>query len=329
MEDHAPVPPASLALLDAGRHPVAARLAWNLRHRCAVGPRTKVVVALSGGADSTAACALMAALASRDDAPALVGALHVHHHLRESADADASCANRTATALGVPFVRCDVTVSPDGNVMALAREARYAALADAARSLGAVAVLTAHHADDQLETLLLQALRGDRPWHPATSWRRPIGGGVDAVRPLLDVSRSELRECAFALALEWSEDPTNGDPGRQRARLRLDVLPALQAMFPQGPAHGAAFVHLVQDWASLAREHMQRMVGAGPLWDRRLLARTSPDLLAWWLGHCAGSTVPASTMHSIVRAIRDDTESPRQWNGWRLDGRTLSYSQPE
>ncbi len=329
MDDHAPAPPASLALLDAGRHPVAARLDWNLRHRCAVGPQAPVAVALSGGADSTAACALMAAIAARDGGPALAGAIHVHHHLRESADADAACAQQTAALLGIPFVQRDVTVDPAGNVMAHAREARYVALAEAARALGAVAVLTAHHGDDQVESMLMQALRGDRPLHPATSWRRPIGDGIVAIRPLLDVSRAELRECAFALALQWSEDPTNGDPGRQRARLRMEVLPALHAMFPHGSTHGASFVHLVQDWASLAREHMQRMVGAGPLWDRRLLAQTSPDLLAWWLGHCGGSTVPVSTMHAIVRAIRDDTESPRQWNGWRLDGRTLSYSQPD
>ncbi|MDA0802659.1 MAG: tRNA lysidine(34) synthetase TilS [Planctomycetota bacterium] len=332
MDSHATDSPASRVLLDAGRHPLAARVSWNLGHRCGLGSRDRFALALSGGADSTAALAILAALSHREGAPMLVAAIHVHHHLRPSADNDAAVAAEACRSMGVPFVRKDIEVPRDGNLMARAREARYLALSEAAAASGANVVVTAHHADDQVESLLMQVFRGDRPPYPGTAWARPMGtgsAGVALARPFLDVSRAELRECAFALGLEWAEDPSNLDPARRRARLRLDVMPPLHAIFGNGTAHAAAYAHLMQDWAAIAREHMQRMVGAGPVWDRRLLARISPELLTWWLGQTVESSVPEATLRAIVRALRDDSDAPRQWNGWALDGRTLSHLQPD
>ncbi|MEU8186769.1 tRNA lysidine(34) synthetase TilS, partial [Micromonospora carbonacea] len=123
-------------------------------------------------------------------------------------------------------VRVDVAGRP-GGPEAAAREARYQALAEAARRHGAAALLTGHTRDDQAETVLLALARGAGPRGLAGMPPRRDLAGVPLLRPLLDISREQTRKACAALGLSPWEDPHNADPSYARARVRADALPAL------------------------------------------------------------------------------------------------------
>ncbi|MFF3852077.1 tRNA lysidine(34) synthetase TilS [Micromonospora sp. NPDC002575] len=186
-----------------------------------------VLVACSGGADSLALAAAAAFVAPRLGRP--VGLVTVDHALQ--AGSDRRAADVATWALGAGFapaeaVRVDVAGRP-GGPEAAAREARYQALAEAARRHGAAALLTGHTRDDQAETVLLALARGAGPRGLAGMPPRRDLSGVPLLRPLLGVSRAQTRKACAALGLTPWEDPHNADPSYARARVRADALPAL------------------------------------------------------------------------------------------------------
>lgn len=191
-----------------------------------------LLVAFSGGADSTA---LLLAAAQRWGAR--VQALHVHHGLQPAAEAFAEHAQRVCAQWGVALQVRRVRVervarrSPEE----AARHARYAALADAARRAQAAAVLLAHHALDQIETVLLALTRGAGLPGLAAMPERVERDGVTFARPLLQADGRALRAQLAAAGVPWIDDPTNADPQRTRNRLRQLVLPTLLQAFPQAP----------------------------------------------------------------------------------------------
>lgn len=179
----------------------------SLLPRCTFpDPGTAVVCGLSGGADSTALVAL-AAHAGCD-----VMAIHVHHGLRPSADADAVAAVRIAETLGVGFRLERIDLDDGPNLEARARDARRAVLgADA---------MTGHTADDQAETVLLALLRGAG------------GAGLAAIEPghrhpILALRTIETQALCDHLGIEVARDPTNNDPRFRRNRIRHELLPLL------------------------------------------------------------------------------------------------------
>ncbi|HVC01582.1 MAG TPA: tRNA lysidine(34) synthetase TilS [Steroidobacteraceae bacterium] len=208
--------------------PCAAALAALLERQ--LPPRTTaVVVAVSGGTDS--AC-LLAAAACLAGAGRTVRAVHVDHGLQPAAaDFRRVCAELCAR-LGVPLsiVAVPVRAARGASLEAVAREARYAALG--AQLAAGECLLTAHHAEDQAETVLLQALRGAGPAGLAGMPRvRPLGRGSH-LRPLLERSRGDLARCAAALGLATIADPMNCDPRFDRVHLRLCVWPAIEDRWP-------------------------------------------------------------------------------------------------
>ena len=190
----------------------------------------RVVVAFSGGLDST----LLLHALHRSAAIESLAAIHVEHGLHEdSADWSAHCAS-VAKSLDIDFVTCklDLKLESGQSLESIAREARYAALVDAIGP-GDI-VLTAHHADDQLETVLMRLLRGTGVRGlTAIHAVRPFGAGRLA-RPLLDFTRAEIAAEATRLSLEWLEDPSNADTRFDRNFIRARILPALQERWPQG-----------------------------------------------------------------------------------------------
>ncbi len=172
-------------------------------------------VAFSGGEDSSALLGMLA-----QQVPGRLRAFHVDHGLHPDSQAWARVCRATCRVLGLPFAQRRVAVPRrrGQSLEAAARDARYAALA-AALAPGEV-LLTAHHLDDQLETVLLQLLRGaGLPGLAAMPAVMPFGTGV-LVRPLLEMPRAALRAWVRARGLACVADPANADDGFDRNFLR-------------------------------------------------------------------------------------------------------------
>ena len=177
-----------------------------------------VVVACSGGADSLGLLVLACAAGLEPIA------VHVDHGLRADSADDADVVAHAAGRLGVSWHTVRVHVEPGGNLEARARGARYRALAVASEQAGAKAILVAHTADDQAETVLINVMRGSGTAGLAGMARRQ--GNV--VRPLLHLRRAEVRAVVERAGLPIAEDPTNADRRWRRAWIRHDVLPMLE-----------------------------------------------------------------------------------------------------
>jgi tRNA(Ile)-lysidine synthase len=164
---------------------------------------------------------------------------HVHHGLSPHADAWQRHVEARAAALGLGFDVRHVQVDAAGaGTEAAARKLRYRALGDMCRAHGATLLLTAHHLDDQAETVLLQLLRGSGTaglsGMDAANAAPELLGNPDLVmaRPLLPLARAELDAYAAEAGLAWVEDESNLDTRYARNALRHQVMPALAAAFP-------------------------------------------------------------------------------------------------
>ncbi|MFO0234999.1 MAG: tRNA lysidine(34) synthetase TilS [Burkholderiales bacterium] len=187
-------------------------------------------VAFSGGLDSTV---LLHAVA-RAAGPARVLALHVHPGLQPAADAWIAHCAAVASRLGTGFraLRARGAPARGDSVEAWARGERYRLLLAAAREVRAAALLTAHHADDQLETVLLALARGSGLDGLTGIAARDRRAGVTLLRPLLALDRVALEADARERGLVWIEDPSNADPAYTRNALRARAMPALRDALP-------------------------------------------------------------------------------------------------
>jgi len=209
-----------------GRDPVAALDAALGRH--AAGWRN-LVVAFSGGPDSTALLAAAARVAPKRR----VRAVHVDHGWHPDSGAWSRQCREVARGLGVccQVVAAEIDAGSDEGPEAAARRARHARLAE--RVGREDVLLTAHHRDDQAETLLLALLRGGG----VHGWAgmpvvRAFGGGGLHLRPWLDLARADLLEWLQAQGLSAIDDPANADARYERAWLRQSVLPVLRERWP-------------------------------------------------------------------------------------------------
>ncbi|HEY8508783.1 MAG TPA: tRNA lysidine(34) synthetase TilS, partial [Steroidobacteraceae bacterium] len=196
-------------------------------------PRAHLCVALSGGVDSSV---LLAALAEGKQTRRNLRAIHIEHGLHPDAPRWSAHCSALAKKLGVPLEvhRIRVTHTRGTSLEESARRARYALLESLLRR--DEVLLTAHHADDQLETVLLQLLRGaGLPGLAAMADIAPFGPGWLA-RPLLSRTRAEIETWARAHDLEWVEDETNADERFDRNYLRRRVLPLLRERWPGAAA---------------------------------------------------------------------------------------------
>lgn len=211
------------------------------KRRHLLGCSDAVLVALSGGPDSTALLAALAAL-RRTGSVRAVSAVHVDHALRPGSHLDAEACAEVCARLSVPFRSVRVEVQ-GGNLQAEARRARYAALRREAERAGATRIATGHTQDDQAETVILRLLRG--------SGARGLSGipprrGV-VVRPLIDRSRAEVMAYLRGEGLPFLEDPSNATPRFLRNRVRAEVLPALRKLAPTATRALARAADLLRD----------------------------------------------------------------------------------
>lgn len=214
-------------------HPPALlrRTERTLREETPLRRGDRVVVAVSGGGDSTALLHVLARLAPRLDIE-----LHAHgvdHGLRPDASAELDLAERLAGDLGVPFSRSVLDVREGSNLQARARAARYAALDAVAERIGAPWVATAHHENDRAETILMRILRGTSPRGlailPAASERR--------LRPLIRSPASAIVMHLARHGLSFATDPSNQNPRFLRTRIRHELIPLLEDLNPGATAH--------------------------------------------------------------------------------------------
>ena len=182
-----------------------------------------MILAVSGGADSTALMVLVARWRKR---PAVL-VVSVDHGLRPEAAAEARIVADNAARLGFPWrIMTAAKRPPGGNLQDWARRVRYRLLADAAREAGFDTIVTAHHEDDQAETFLLRLARGSGVYGLAAMAGEGAFDGVSIARPLLSVPRERLRKIAEASGLAIVEDPSNSDLRFDRVRVRA-ALPGL------------------------------------------------------------------------------------------------------
>lgn len=218
-------------------------------------------VAVSGGPDSLALLLLTAAAL-----PGQIEAATVDHRLRPENAAEAAMVAEVCRALGVPHATLPVSLAP-GNVQAEARTARYAALAGWMTKRGISTLATAHHADDQAETLLLRLNRGSgvAGLSGVRSAGRVPGTDLPLIRPLLGWRRADLGAIVTQARVTAARDPSNTDDRFDRARIRKALA---GAEWLDVPALAASAAHLAEADAALAwaaAREWQESVTRGPM----------------------------------------------------------------
>jgi tRNA(Ile)-lysidine synthase len=256
---------------------------------------TAIAVAYSGGLDSAVLLHLAQQYAGSRNIP--LHAFHVHHGLSPNADAWLEhCRTRCASS-AIPFDsrRVTLTKKEDGGVEEAARIARYAALGEMCLQHGVTLLLTAHHLDDQAETVLLQLLRGSgvaglSGMEIANRAPDMLGSEKLAMaRPLLAVSRADLEQYATRQHIAFVEDESNADPRYARNALRHQVMPALAASFPgfqQRFARSAQHAQAAQRLLSSMAEQDMASSKIGDALDveqlKKLGADRADNLLRHW-----------------------------------------------
>lgn len=278
---------------------------------------------LSGGLDSMVLLHAVTELRRHSPLPPLK-AIHVHHGIHPDADRWVEHCQRECAARQVDLVVHRVTLPSGGNVEELARDARYAVFE---QQLGAGDwLLLAHHADDQLETLLFRLMRGTGVRGLAGMPRSRALGQGRLLRPLLDWTRAQLADWAAAQGLAWIEDPANADPRYARTALRHQLLPYLRQHWPMlpnnllrlaghaGEANQLLDERAAEDLQALGEPPADPWLACWPSLDMQALGGLSParqkNLLRYWL-HQQGLRLPDQRrLHTLLEqlAAADDSQ---------------------
>jgi tRNA(Ile)-lysidine synthase len=301
----------------------------------------RIAVAYSGGRDSTALLHATARMAAQmgagegaadeegvNEGPGIeVLALHVHHGLSTQADAwlahaQSQCDAWAKQGLPVRLVWRKLSLqehlAPGNSIEALARQARYAALAEMAHETSCKAVLLAHHRQDQAETFVLQALRGAGLAGLAAMPEQAEREGLLWLRPWLRQPRAAIEAYVQQHALAFVDDDSNADVRFARNRLRHEAWPALQALGAAGHAEVALAqaAHNLADVLACQREWLAAELGH--------ITDAQPDATAGGAGQCAGHSLmlaawaerPPAQQRELLRAwfqAEAGCALPRSW----------------
>lgn len=286
-----------------------------------------ISLGLSGGMDSVVLLHLLHELAPRFSWT--ISALHVHHGISRNADEWAAFCTKLCAKYSVPLHIKHVDIAPlreELGIEAAARKLRHAAFASQPTDF----IALAHHADDQVETLLLQMLRGAGVKGVAAmaSFKPAATHNPATLRPLLDIPRSVLLAYARQHELLWVEDESNADDHYPRNFLRHCLLPRLEEKFPayrdtlsRSARHFAEASGLLDE---LAREDAQGYVSADALDIEKLRALSPPrsrNLLRYFL-HVCGAPMPSTALieemlHQLL-AARESAAVCITFGAWQV-----------
>ena len=290
-------------------------------------PQGPVCLALSGGLDSTVLAHALAA--SREARARGLRCIHVDHGLHPDSAAWATHCESFAARIEIPFEAIRVTVPRDSRsgLEGAARRARYDALA--ARLRDGEILVTAHHADDQAETLLLRLLRGAGIGGVAAMRAvRPFSQGLLA-RPWLHVARAMIRDYANRHGLRWIDDPSNDAIVHDRNYLRASVMPMLEARWPHAGRSLARSAHLIAEAAAVVERVVAQELALAQGPDAATLSVDAfrsldgfmrGEVLRAWLASLELPSPPASIhgeLDSLLDA-REDAEPRLAWPGAEL-----------
>lgn len=287
------------------------------------GSASVIAVACSGGLDSSVLLDVLCRL--EDRLPCRVVCLHVHHGLSPNADDWLTHCASVARQRGIVFDsrHVDLHETAETGIEEAARKARYAALGQMCTDHGATLLLTAHHQDDQVETVLLHLLRGTSVaglagMSVASTMPVLLGCDVMVVRPLLDATRAQLEQYAAAHAIVHIEDESNADVRYLRNAVRHEIAPVIGRFFPAYRTHLNKLARHAQSATSLldtlASQDMAACAEGSHLqvgYLRQLDDERTDNVLRYWL-QSHGWRIPSQAwLHEAREQLlqaRDDTQ---------------------
>ena len=277
---------------------------------CVVGLDAHTVwIAFSGGIDSTVL--LHAAKSIFDNTHCLLKAVHINHQLQADADVWANHCQSICDQLDIPLdiIQVETQAFSDLGVEGAAREARYQAFT---KLLKANEVLmTAHHADDQVETVLFQLIRGTGPQGLAGCAAQRDLGEAKLYRPLLNITRSQIEHYAKTHQLTWIDDPSNQSLQHDRNFIRHEIMPALKQRWPslaetitRSAQWQSESVQLLDDLAALDLADVNLDVQTLPIAKlRHMSVARQKNVLRWWIRQQGFATPSMEILNHILKDV--------------------------
>lgn len=307
----------------------------DIQSRVFASVPSAMAIAYSGGLDSSALLHLAKTYAGTRGIA--LYAFHVHHGLSPHADSWLVHCEGECKRLGIPFDARRVSVEAGDSIEQAARLRRYAALGELCAKHGVSLLLTAHHLDDQAETVLLQLLRGSGV--AGLSGMETVGCAPDLLgnrelvlgRPLLSVSRAELESFVSAAGITHINDESNTDLRYTRNALRHEIMPALSRCFPgfeqriaRGARHAQSAQRLLEEFA--AQDFVDCVDGECLSLSRlgQLNADRIDNLLRYWFA-LRGMRMPSTAWLTEMREQLFDAKADAQIRVTHPDGEVRRY----
>jgi tRNA(Ile)-lysidine synthase len=287
-----------------------------------------LLLAYSGGMDSTALLHMMRAVADRFNFR--LSAVHVNHGLQPEADDWVKHCQAVAQAWQIPLevMRVRISSRRGQGLEAAARQSRHTALSQCARRVGASAVLLAHHQDDQAETLLHQILRGTGLAGASAMREDRCSSELRLLRPLLAVSRAWIKGYAQRHHLSWIEDPSNQSTAITRNFIRHVILPEIQTRFPRASKNLAGAASRFSESLDLINTLAEIDLGGRaaqfplPVDMLKMLSEARARNVLRWV--CVRTQIPIPSQERLDELLRQmctaamDRHPEQTWGEWHF-----------
>ncbi len=274
-------------------------------------PPGSYIIAVSGGVDSMVLLDLLADKAETSRGDIRLVAAHFDHGIRPDSALDRQLVQDVAAARRLVFIHDEGKLGAEASEAA-ARKARYAFLNQVKQAAGADAIITAHHQDDVLETIIINWLRGTK-----SRGLSSLRSTADVMRPLLGVAKADIRAYAATRQLEWREDSTNEDEKYLRNYVRRQLMPRLDDRARrQLLARSERAAELNDAIGALTGGYLKQFTSPTSLdraQYRELPEEVSREVLAEWLRRHTEVGITSKLLHRLDTAIRTGR------NGSRVD----------